>query len=35
MHIVLFILSIIGILALGIMAWFADKKRKEKKGGRV
>ena len=29
MHIVLFILSIIGILALGIVAWFADKKRNE------
>lgn len=35
MHIVLFILSIIGILAFGIVAWFADKKRNEKKGGRV
>ena len=27
MHIVLFILSIIGILTLGLVAWFADNKR--------
>lgn len=29
MHIVLFIFSIVGVLAMGILAWHADKKRKE------
>ena len=29
MHIVLFIFSIVGVSAMGILAWYADKKRKE------
>lgn len=29
MQIALFILSIIGVITLGVLAWYADKKRNE------